>query len=89
MKKTRHTTEQIIRILREAEGAQLKTEEICRKHAISAQTYYRWKNKYGGMDLKEAQRLRDLERENTELKTLLADQLLKTKALEIALEKNL
>ena len=60
-----------------------------RKHSISPQTYYRWKSKYGGMDLKEAQRLRELERENGELKKLLADQLLKTKALEMALEKNL
>jgi len=89
MKKTRHTTEQIIRILRDAEGEQLKTEEVCRKYSISAQTYYRWKSKYGGMDLKEAQRLRALEKENAELKGMLADQLLKTKALEIALEKNL
>jgi len=89
MKKTRHTTEQIIRILREAEGSQLKTEEVCRQRSISTQTFYRWKSKYGGMDLKEAQRLRALEKENAELKALLADQLLKIKALEIALEKNL
>ena len=47
MKKTRHTTEQIIRILRAAEGSQLKTEEVCRQHSISAQTFYRWKSKYG------------------------------------------
>ena len=89
MKKKHHTTEQIIRILREAEGSQMKAEEVCRKHSISPQTYYRWKSKYGGMDLKEAQRLRELERENGELKKLLADQLLKTKALEMALEKPL
>jgi putative transposase len=89
MKKTRRTTEQIIRILRAAEGSDQTTEEVCREHNISAQTYYRWKSKYGGMDVKEAQRLRDLEKENTELKKLLAEQLLKNKALEIALEKNL
>ena len=89
MKKTRHTTEQIIRILREAEASERSNEEICRQHNISAQTYYRWKSKYGGMDLKEAQRPRDLEKENSELKKLLADQLLKTRALEIALEKNI
>lgn len=89
MKKTRHTTERIIRILREAEASECSNEEICRQHNISPQTYYRWKSKYGGMDLKEAQRLRQLERENSELKKLLADQLLKTKALEIALEKNI
>jgi putative transposase len=88
MKKTHHTTEQIIRILRAAETGGQSHEEICRQHNISAQTFYRWKSKYGGMGLSEAQRLRGLERENTELKKLLADQLLKTKALEIALEKN-
>ena len=89
MKKTRRTTEQIIRILRDAEVSGKKTEEVCRINNISAQTYYRWKSKYGGMGLKEARRLRPLEKENTELKKLLADQLLKTKALEIALEKNI
>jgi putative transposase len=89
VKKTRRTTEQIIRILRDAEASGRKTEEVCRAHNISAQTFYRWKSKYGGLDLKEARRLRALEKENTELKKLLADQLLKTKALEIALEKNI
>ncbi len=88
MKKTRRATEQIIRILREADTG-LRTEGICRRRSISSQSFYRWKSKYGGMDLKEAQRLRDLEKEDTELKKLLADQLLKTKALEIALEENL
>jgi len=88
MKKTRRTVEQIIRILREADGGE-SNEAVCRKHGISAQTFYRWKSRYGGMELKEAQRLRDLEKENTELKKLLADQMLKSKALEIALEKNL
>ena len=87
MKKTRRTTEQIIRILRDSEG--LSVDEACRKHEISAPPYHRWKAKYGGMGVREAQRLRDLEKENSELKKLLADQMLKSKALEIALEKNL
>ena len=87
MKKSRRTTEQIIRILRESEGSGLKTDQICRTHNISAQTYYRWKSKYGGLDRQEVRRLRELEKENTELKKLLADQLLKTKALDIVLEK--
>ena len=69
MKKTRLTTEQIIRILRESEG--LNVEEACRKHEISAPTYHRWKAKYAGMGIKEAQQLRDLEKENAELKKLL------------------
>ena len=88
MKKTHHTTEQIIRILREAETSGLSHEEVCRQHNLSSQTFYRWKSKYGGMGITEAQRLRELERKNTELKKLLADQLLKNKALEIVLEKN-
>jgi putative transposase len=88
MKKTHHTTEQIIRILREAETSVQSHEELCRQHNISSQTFYRWKSKYGGMGITEAQRLREMERENTELKKLLADQMLKNKALEIALEKN-
>jgi len=86
MKKLRRKTEEIIRILRDSEG--LSVDEACRKHGISQPTYHRYKKKYGGLDVKEAQRLRDLEKENTELKKLLADQMLKSKALEIALEKN-
>ena len=88
MKKTRRTTEQIIRILPEGDTG-LRAEGICRKHHISSQGFYRWKAKYRGMGIEEAQRLRELERENTELKKLLAEQMLKSKALEIALEKNL
>lgn len=88
MKKTYHTTEQIIRILRETEAGGQSNEAVCRKHNISPQTFYRWKSKYGGMGLPEVQRLRELERENGDLKRLLADQLLKNQALEIALEKN-
>ena len=88
MKKKRHTVEQIIRILREADSG-LRNDEVCLMHNISQQTFYRWKRKYESMDLEEAQRLGDLEKENSELKTLLAEQLLKTKALEIALGKPL
>ncbi|MEE4208722.1 MAG: transposase, partial [Parvularcula sp.] len=76
-----------IRILRSSEGQTV--EAVCREHGISQPTYHRWKAKYGQMDVREAQRLRDLEKENGELKKLLADQLLKARALEIALEKNL
>jgi len=88
MKKTYHTTEQIIRVLREAETGGQSHEAICREHNISSQAFCRWKSKYGGMGLPEVQRLRELERENTDLKKLLAEQMLKSKALEIALEKN-
>ena len=88
MKKNRHSTEQIIRILREADAG-ATNEEVCRKHNISAQSFYRWRKKYGGMQLSKARKLKELEKENGELKKLLADQLLKTRALEIALEKNI
>lgn len=62
MKRKRHTTEQIIRILREADGGK-GTEEVCGEHNISAQTCYRWESKYGGLEPHEAQRLRDMEKE--------------------------
>jgi putative transposase len=88
MKKIRHSTEKIIRILREADAG-AATDEVCRNHNISAQTFYRWRKKYGGMQLSEARKLKELEKENTELKKLLADELLRRKALEIALEKNI
>lgn len=88
MKKSRHSTEQIIRILREADAG-ATTEEVCRNHNISSQTFFRWRKKYGGMQLSEARKLKELEKENTELKKLLADELLRRKALEIALEKNI
>ena len=87
MKKRRRTTEPIIRILRDGQASGMKSEEVCRIHNSSAPTYYRWKRKDGGMDLKEARRLRELEKENPEFKKRLADQLLKTQALEIVLEK--
>ncbi len=82
MKKTRRTTEQIIRILREAEANGMKSEAVCRLHNISAQTYYRRKKKYGGMGLKEARRLRALEKENTELKKMVAEQALDIRMLK-------
>lgn len=86
MKKGRRSPEQIIRILRASEG--MKVEDACREHGMSTQTYYRWKEKYGNMGVKEAQRLKDLEKESDQLKKIVADQLLQIKALEIALEKN-
>lgn len=86
MKRGRRKTEDIIRILRDSEG--LSVDETCRKHGISQATFSRYKKQFGGMTVKEAQRLRDLEKENIELKKIVADQLLKTRALEIALEKN-
>lgn len=71
--KKRHTTEQIIRILKEIEQSGLKVGDACRPHQITEQTYYRWRQKYGGMEVNEAQRLKSLEEENSRLKRLVAD----------------
>ena len=75
MKRSRFTEEQIIAILREQEtgGA---TADVCRKHGISGATFYKWKAKFGGMDVSEARRLRALEDENARLKKLLAEAML-------------
>lgn len=72
MKKKRFSEEQIVRILQESESG-MAARDVCRKHNISEQTFYRWKSKYGGMDVLEAKRLKELERENTELKKLVAE----------------
>lgn len=72
MKKKRFSEAQIVRILQEAETG-IPARDVCRKHNISEQTFYRWKAKYGGMDVSEAKRLKELERENTELKKLVAE----------------
>ena len=81
MKRKRHTEEQIISILKEADGG-LKTADLVRKHGISEQTFYRWKSKYGGMEVSEAKRLKQLEEENRRLKRLVADQALDIQILK-------
>ena len=81
MKQKRHKTEEIIRILREADSGK-PIESLCREHNIAATSFYRWKKKYGGMELQDARRYRELEKENGELKKIVADQLLKIRVLE-------
>jgi len=86
MARKRHTEEQIIKVLKAGEAG-MKTADICREFGISDATYYKWKNKYGGMDVSEARRLRSLEDENRKLKTIVADLTLDNQALKAVLEK--
>jgi putative transposase len=86
MKRVRFTEEQIIGILKEQESG-IKTLDLCRKHGISSACFYKWKAKYGGLDVSEARRLKALEDENAKLKRLLADSMLNEAALKELLGK--
>jgi putative transposase len=72
MRKSKFSEEQIIRVLAQVESGQ-RVKEVCREHGISQGTYHRWKAKYGGLDLSEARRLRELEEENRRLKAAVAE----------------
>ena len=85
--KVRFTEEQIIKILKEHEGGK-KAADIVREYNISEQTFYRWKSKYGGMEVNEAKRLKQLEEENRRLKELVADLSLDNRILKDVLSKN-
>ena len=87
MKRSRFTEEQIIGILKEQEAGQ-KTADVCRRHGISDATFYKWRSKYGGMEVSEAKRLKALEEENAKLKKLLAESMMDVSTLREMLGKN-
>ena len=87
MKQKKHNPEEIIRILRQADAGQL-VPEVCREYNISEATVYRWKKKYGDMSLADANRLKELEKENGELKKMRAEAMLENRVLKEVNVKN-
>ena len=87
MRKSRYSEEQIISMIKEQEAG-LPTAEVCRKHGLSTATFYKFKAKYGGMDVSDARKLKSLETENAKLKRLLAESMLDNVALKDLLGKS-
>lgn len=87
MKRSRFTEEQIIGILKEHQAG-LGAKELCRKHGVSDATFYKWRAKFGGMEVSDAKKLKALETENAELKKLLAEQMMDVSTLKEMLAKN-
>jgi putative transposase len=81
MKQTRFTEAQIVSILQEADAQGMAVRDVCNRHGVSEQTFYRWRKRYGGMQVDEVKRLRELEAENARLKRLLAESALEIDAL--------
>lgn len=87
MKRSRFTEEQVIWILRQAEAG-MRVADLCRQHGISDATFYKWRSKFGGMNMSDAKRLRQLEEENARLRKLVAEQALDNFVLKDVLSKN-
>lgn len=87
MKRSRFSEEQIIGILKEHQAG-LGAKELCRKHGIRDATFYKWRSKYGGMEVSDARRLKTLEAENAKLKKMLAEQMMDVATLKEMLGKN-
>ena len=88
MKKSRFTETQIIGIIKAADAG-MPIKEICRKHGISDATYYKWKSRYGGMNASDLKRMKELERELSQLKRMYADVAMENRALRDLIEKKL
>lgn len=87
MKESKFNEEQIIKILRQAATGDQTIAAVCREHAVAENTFYKWRQKYGGMEVSEARRLRELEKENARLKRLLAERLIEIDAMKEVVAK--
>ena len=88
MKKTRFTETQIVSVLKEADNG-VSVKDLCRKHGISDATYYNWRSKYGGMEASDLKKMKELERELSQMKRMYSDLALENRALKDLIEKKL
>lgn len=88
MKRARFTETQIVAVLKEADSG-VPVKDLCRKHGISDATYYNWKSKYGGMEASDLKKMKELERELSQLKRMYADMAIENRALKDLIEKKL